>query len=60
MFGFIGSLAKAAIGVVLTPVAVVADVVSKTGLIEEPETSYTEETVKSVFENVTDALDPTK
>lgn len=58
MFSFLNSLAKAAVSVVVTPVAVVADVVtlgegSKSG-------SYTGDTLGAVIENISDAVDPAK
>lgn len=58
MFGILNSLVKATVGVVLTPVAVVADVVtfgegSKSG-------THTGDMVENVVENLENAVDPNK
>lgn len=57
MFGFIGDLAKAAVGVVVhTPLAVVADVATVGGLSTGKNTTYTGDALSKVFENVEKAV----
>lgn len=52
------SLLKAAVGVVVTPLAVAADVVTLGGALTEQEKPYTVQTLGSVVDNVTDAITP--
>lgn len=60
MFGMLESLAKAAVAVVATPVAVVADVAEAAGILEDSGKSHTEEMLGAVVENIEDAVDPRK
>lgn len=54
------SLLKAAVGVVVTPVAVVADIATIGGLNTGAKEPYTASTVKSIGKNLADAIDPNK
>ena len=59
MFGFIGDLAKAAVGVVIeTPIAIVADVVTMGGALTDKDEPYTATAVKGVMKNVENATRP--
>lgn len=60
MFGMLESLAKAAVGVVVTPVAAVADVITLGGALTDRETPYTAEAVSAVYQNLEDAVKPNK
>lgn len=60
MFGLLNSLAKAAVAVVVTPVAVVADVLTVGGLVTDQEKSYTEQAGGAIVDNLKDAIDPKK
>ncbi len=53
-----GSLLKAAVGVVVTPVAVVADVVTMGGALSDKDEPYTVTNCKKVYENLENAVDP--
>jgi hypothetical protein len=55
--GFFGSLIKAAITVVETPVAMVKDVVTLGGAITDRDISYTEEKFLELGEDVEDIKD---
>lgn len=56
MFGMLGDLAKAAVGVVIeTPIAVVADVVTLGGALTDKEQPYTATALEKVMENVENA-----
>lgn len=52
------SFTKAAVAVVATPVAIVADVVTLGGALTERKESYTEEILDKVKNNLDEALDP--
>ena len=59
MFGFIGNIAKAAVGVVVqTPLAVVADVVTLGGTLTDKKVPYTATAVSNVVKNVENAVKP--
>jgi hypothetical protein len=58
MFGMLESLAKAALGVVTVPVAVVADVVTLGGAVVERDKPYTADAVSEVVKNLEDAAKP--
>ncbi len=59
MFGFIGNMAKAAVGVVVqTPLALVADVVTLGGTLTDKKESYTGAAVSNVYKNVEKAVTP--
>ena len=60
MFGMLESLAKAAVGVVAAPVAVVADVVTLGGSLTDKDEPYTASAVSDVVQNLTDATKPSK
>ena len=61
MFGMLGSLTKAAVGVVIeTPIAVVADAVTLSGSLTDRDESYTASTVKRVMDNLSTATEPDK
>ena len=56
MFGMLGDLAKAAVGVVIeTPIAVVADVVTMGGTLTDKDQPYTATALEKVVENVENA-----
>ena len=56
MFGMLGDLAKAAVGVVIeTPIAVVADVVTMGGELTDKDQPYTATALEKVMENVENA-----
>lgn len=55
-----GSLLKAAVGVVLTPVAVVADVATLGGTLTDRKESYTGQVLDAVEKNLSDTIDPWK
>lgn len=56
MFGILGDLAKAAVGVVVeTPIAVVADVVTLGGALTDKEQPYTATALQKVMKNVENA-----
>ena len=52
-----GSLLKAAVAAAVTPLAVVADVVTLGGAIIERDEPFTATTVKSVVTNIEDAIE---
>lgn len=53
MFGFIGSIAKAAVGVVIeAPIAVIADVVTLGGTLSDKNQPYTATAVEKVVKNI--------
>jgi hypothetical protein len=58
MFGMLESLAKAAVGVVTVPVALVADVVTLGGACTDRERPYTADAVSDVVKNLEDAAKP--
>jgi hypothetical protein len=59
MFGMLGSLTKAAVGVVVaTPVAVVADVITMGGALTDKREPYTATALRDVVKNVSDATRP--
>lgn len=59
MFGFIGDLAKATVGVVIkTPLAIAADIVTLGGSITDTREPYTTSAVKEVMKNVSNATRP--
>lgn len=59
MFGMLGSLTKAVVGVVVeTPIAIVADVVTMGGAINDKREPYTATAVKRIMDNVEDAVKP--
>ena len=60
MFGMLESLAKAAVGVVVTPVAAVADIVTLGGSLTDRDTPYTAEAISDVYQNIEDAVKPSK
>lgn len=61
MFGLLGSLTKAAVGVVIeTPIAIVADAVTLRGTLTDKDESYTTTTVKRVMDNLSVATEPDK
>lgn len=52
------NLLKAAVGVVITPVAVAADIATLGGTLADQEKPFTAQVVNSVAENLKDAIDP--
>ena len=58
MFGMLESLAKAAAAVVTVPVAVVADVVTLGGSLNDKDKPYTAEAVGDLVDNLKDATRP--
>ena len=56
MFGMLGDLAKATVGIVIeTPIAVVADVVTMGGALTDKDQPYTATALEKVMENVENA-----
>ena len=61
MFGLLGSLTKAAVGVVIeTPIAIVADAVTLSGSMTDRDESYTATSMKKIMENLSDATESDK
>ena len=61
MFGLLGSLTKAAVGVVIeTPIAVVADAVTLRGVLTDKDETYTTTAVRKVMDNLSGATEPDK
>lgn len=60
MFGILESLAKAAVAVVTVPVAVVADVVTLGGTLNDKQETYTGEAVGDFVDNLKNAAKPGK
>lgn len=58
MFGLIEGLAKAAMGVVTIPVAVVADAVTLGGSLNDKQSPYTADAVADVVKNLQNATNP--
>lgn len=58
MFGLIEGLAKAAVGVVTIPVAVVADAVTLGGSLTDKQRPYTADAVSDVVKNLQNATKP--
>ena len=58
MFGMIESLAKAAAAVVTVPVAVVADVVTLGGAVNDKNRPYTADAVSDFVDNLKNATNP--
>lgn len=59
MFGFLGDLTKAVVGVVVeTPIAMVADVVTLGGSMTDKKEPYTASAIKGVMKNVENATKP--
>lgn len=58
MFGLIESLAKAAVGVVALPVAVVADVITLGGTLTDKDEPYTASAASDIVKNLSDATKP--
>ena len=56
MFGILGDLTKAVVGVVVeTPIAVVADVITMGGAMNDKDEPYTATALKKVMKNVENA-----
>ncbi|RTL03909.1 hypothetical protein EKK58_11705 [Candidatus Dependentiae bacterium] len=60
MFGILNDIAKAAVGVVTSPIAVTRDVLSATGITEETSKSYTEQQLKDILKNLENAAKSSK
>lgn len=60
MFGILNDIAKAAVGVVTSSIAVTRDVLSATGITEETSESYTEQQLKDILKNLENAAKPSK
>ena len=61
MFGLLGSLTKAAVGVVIeTPIAIVADAVTLSGTLTDKNESYTVTSVKKIMDNLSEATESDK
>ncbi len=59
MFGILGNLTKAVVGVVVeTPIALVADALTLGGSITEKDEPYTATALKGVMKNVENAVKP--
>lgn len=60
MFGMLESLAKAAVAVVTTPVAVVADVATLGGALTDKKQPYTADACEAIVKNLQNAADPNR
>ena len=61
MFGLLGSLTKAAVGVVIeTTIAIVADAVTLSGTLTDKNESYTVTSVKKIMDNLSEATESDK
>lgn len=61
MFGnILGSLAKATVGVVTLPVAVVADVVTMGGVLTDKKQPYTASHTSGIVKNIENSINPDK
>jgi hypothetical protein len=60
MFNILNSVVKAAVSVVEIPVAVVADVVTLGGAVNDKDQPYTATAVEHLVQNVQDAANPRK
>lgn len=61
MFGMLGSLTKAVVGVVVeTPIAVVADVVTLGGTLSDKDEPYTTTSLGKVLDNLSDVTKTNK
>lgn len=58
MFGILNDLAKAAVGVVTLPVAVVADIATLGGALTDKDKPYTAEKLEQVYDNLDNAAKP--
>lgn len=59
MFGILGDLSKAVVGVVVeTPIAIAADVVTMGGVLSDKDEPYTATALKGVMKNVENATKP--
>jgi hypothetical protein len=59
MFGILGDLTKAVVGVVVeTPIAIAADVVTMGGALTDKDEPYTATALKGVMQNVENATKP--
>ena len=59
MFGMLGSLTKAVVGVVIeTPIVIAADALTLGGSITDKDEPYTATALKGVMKNVEDATNP--
>lgn len=59
MFGILGNLTKAVVGVVVeTPIAIAADVVTIGGTLADKDEPYTATALKGVMQNVKNATKP--
>ncbi len=60
MFGMLGSLAKAAVGVATLPVTVAADIITLGGTMTDKDKPYTADAAEKILKNLKDAADPEK
>lgn len=61
MFGILGDLTKAVVGVVVeTPIAIAADVATLGGALTDKREPYTATALKGVLQNVENATKPNK
>ncbi|OIO69022.1 MAG: hypothetical protein AUJ56_07975 [Zetaproteobacteria bacterium CG1_02_49_23] len=59
MFGILGDLTKAAVGVVVeTPIAIAADALTLGGVITDKDEPYTATALKNVVKNIEHATNP--
>ena len=58
MFGIVSSLARAAVGVVTTPVAVLRDAAEVVGLADDSRRNYTGEALTGIVKNLENAVKP--
>ena len=58
MFGILKSLTKATLGVVFSPIAVAADIVTCWGLLNDRHEPYTVSSVRNIMRNMENAVDP--
>ncbi|MCK5138355.1 MAG: hypothetical protein KAQ85_00800 [Thermodesulfovibrionia bacterium] len=60
VFGFLGDVAKAVVGVALSPVSMAADVLTLGGAIIDRDEPYTVSSMRQVMRNLELAFDPDK
>lgn len=58
MFGILENLTKAELGVVTTPVAIVADVITMGGAMTDQDKPYTAKALEDVYDNLKNATTP--
>jgi len=59
MFGMLGNLTKAVVGVIIeTPLSIAADVVTMGGILTDRDEPYTSSSIKKVVDNIENSTNP--